>query len=323
MEGMHTFFYTDATGDRGSSEIMPDERAEGIRFDYVLREGFDYPYAGFSIIPDSGYLDLCAYRYLDVVISADTVCAVNIYLKTYEDSITREGDYITYRFCEKNLRIDQTARSYRIDLTKMTTPQWWLSVHGLEELGPPDLSRVIYFDVATCIRLLDRKGTVHLHSLTFRRDMRGWYGALFALIAPLSLAGLRLRRKSRLLKRSDPNPISYEKLQTQSSCPDDEQRIAACIGRRYCEAKLTLEDVSKECGVHWSRVSSILKKRHDLSFKQYLNTIKIEEAKRLLRQTDRKILDIALSVGYGDVSHFNRTFKQYVGCSPREYRKGA
>ena len=57
------------------------------------------------------------------------------------------------------------------------------------------------------------------------------------------------------------------------------------------------------------------------TFKQYLNIIRITEAKRLLRETDNQITSCAYNVGYNNIPHFNRTFKQLEGISPKEYRK--
>ena len=58
-----------------------------------------------------------------------------------------------------------------------------------------------------------------------------------------------------------------------------------------------------------------------MTFKQYLNKIRLSEAKRLLKETDRQIADIAYHVGYKNVTHFHRIFKQNEKISPNEYRK--
>jgi len=55
---------------------------------------------------------------------------------------------------------------------------------------------------------------------------------------------------------------------------------------------------------------------------EHLNRVRIQEACHLLRTTDQPILDIALAVGYNNISFFNRTFRRLRTCSPREYRQG-
>ena len=54
---------------------------------------------------------------------------------------------------------------------------------------------------------------------------------------------------------------------------------------------------------------------------RYLLNRKMSEAKRLLQETNEKILDIAYRLGYEDISHFNRAFRNSVGCSPSHFRR--
>lgn len=53
----------------------------------------------------------------------------------------------------------------------------------------------------------------------------------------------------------------------------------------------------------------------------YLIELRIREASRLLRTTDRPITEIAFEVGFSDSNYFSRQFRNAVGLSPREYRK--
>ena len=49
--------------------------------------------------------------------------------------------------------------------------------------------------------------------------------------------------------------------------------------------------------------------------------VETEEAKRLLRYTDKPITSISAYLGFSSQSHFSRVFKKYANCLPNEYRK--
>jgi YesN/AraC family two-component response regulator len=55
----------------------------------------------------------------------------------------------------------------------------------------------------------------------------------------------------------------------------------------------------------------------------YLTLKRIDEAKRMLRQTDKLLFEIASEVGYKDSRYFSFVFKKIAGCTPSDYRKGA
>ena len=56
---------------------------------------------------------------------------------------------------------------------------------------------------------------------------------------------------------------------------------------------------------------------------EYIAKVRINNAKVLLKTTDKRISDIAVQIGFFDHSHFIRTFKKIVGATPAEYRKSA
>ncbi|WP_100407357.1 helix-turn-helix transcriptional regulator [Bacillus solitudinis] len=53
----------------------------------------------------------------------------------------------------------------------------------------------------------------------------------------------------------------------------------------------------------------------------YINSIRINHATRLLKETDRKIVDIAMDVGFENQSYFIKTFKKQKKCTPNSFRK--
>lgn len=64
----------------------------------------------------------------------------------------------------------------------------------------------------------------------------------------------------------------------------------------------------------------LFKRTVGLSAMDYLNQLRINAACEALISTDRPISEIAFSVGFGNLSNFNRQFKRSMGCTPRSFR---
>ncbi|KAA1246406.1 AraC family transcriptional regulator [Aquimarina sp. RZ0] len=62
------------------------------------------------------------------------------------------------------------------------------------------------------------------------------------------------------------------------------------------------------------------KRNFNKSFTNYLNEFRIRKSCQLLRQTNKKLLDIAEECGYENMSFFHRQFKKYIKKTPSEYR---
>ncbi|KAF0235494.1 MAG: melR, partial [bacterium] len=53
----------------------------------------------------------------------------------------------------------------------------------------------------------------------------------------------------------------------------------------------------------------------------YLIAVRIEQAKRLLIETDESMVNISLAVGYSSQSHFTKVFRTFTGLTPTKYRE--
>jgi AraC-like DNA-binding protein len=65
----------------------------------------------------------------------------------------------------------------------------------------------------------------------------------------------------------------------------------------------------------------LFKKSTGLNFTEYVSRIRVEHARTLLINSNRRISEIAFEVGFQSLSTFNRVFKNVVGLSPTESRK--
>lgn len=84
---------------------------------------------------------------------------------------------------------------------------------------------------------------------------------------------------------------------------------------------LSMTIVSNEVSMNYSLFSLLFKQYTGVNFVNYLQNMRIEEAKRLLETTDWRVNEICARVGFQDEKHFLKSFKAAVGFSPTEYRK--
>lgn len=84
---------------------------------------------------------------------------------------------------------------------------------------------------------------------------------------------------------------------------------------------LTLTEMAARTNFSVSHFSALFKKHTGSSFVNYVNGLKIEEAKKLLSATSYSISEITGIVGFSTTPYFSRVFKSTVGLSPLEYRK--
>lgn len=84
---------------------------------------------------------------------------------------------------------------------------------------------------------------------------------------------------------------------------------------------LNLEDVANNVAISPQYFSKVFKEETGRSFIEYLTHLRLEEAKKLLKENNLSIKEICFEVGYKDPNYFSRLFKKQVGCRPTEYVK--
>ena len=79
--------------------------------------------------------------------------------------------------------------------------------------------------------------------------------------------------------------------------------------------------MAEEFQMSLSYLSQYFKLHSGKNLSDYVSELKLDQAKKLLKETDEAIKDVAQAVGYYNVNSFNRRFKQMTGYTPGEYRK--
>ncbi|MEK0447662.1 MAG: hypothetical protein RLZZ399_2983, partial [Verrucomicrobiota bacterium] len=82
-----------------------------------------------------------------------------------------------------------------------------------------------------------------------------------------------------------------------------------------------LDDLLKLTAMSRATFARQFQRHAGKSFSELLNELRIHSVCRALRETDTPVAVIALEEGFNQLSFFNRIFRRYVGCTPREYRR--
>ena len=105
---------------------------------------------------------------------------------------------------------------------------------------------------------------------------------------------------------------------------DDKTKLLAAIDQYILEnitEPITNQTLSAKFGLVSSYISRLFKSYKGLSPSDYIQQIRIEKAKELLKDEELKVKDISFLVGYPDPFHFSRVFKNATGYSPSQYRE--
>nr|WP_080985210.1 AraC family transcriptional regulator [Yersinia pseudotuberculosis] len=87
------------------------------------------------------------------------------------------------------------------------------------------------------------------------------------------------------------------------------------------KSELTRESVANKFYISPNYLSHLFNKSGSIGFNEYLNHVRLEQAKELLKTYDAKIKEIAHSCGFADSNYFCRVFRKNTGRSPSEYRR--
>ena len=99
--------------------------------------------------------------------------------------------------------------------------------------------------------------------------------------------------------------------------------VAAVLSyiHRYYTENFTIEDLAKACNASASYIRQRFKQELGVSVMQYREELRIARAKTMISSGEFKLKEIADLLGYYDIYHFSKRFKEVVGVSPGVYKQ--
>lgn len=336
----HLPWHLEAAADEvqgGLSTIKINDDKFSLSFDFKIVKKVEHPFASVALVftnPDheKTLIDLSQYDTL----SFNTKCApantLTLGIATFDESISRREDLLTYRSPAAFFSCSENWAQIELDLTRLETPQWWFDMFKL------DLARQAYtLDQVSRITIgstfqspANVMAEVQINELTLHgRDWRYMYlFGSFMLIAWVGYALWLFRQYARALTKDlqdkiqrDRPLVAYQQLSVEPHRDKEKSAILRFMATEYANAELDLETMVAAINISRTKINDILKAEMGYTFTTYLNKLRLTEAARLLAEKEEaNVAEIAYSVGYKNVSYFNKLFKEEYGCTPKTFK---
>lgn len=323
---------------KGTSTIRLLDAAPGtVAFDYKLTRVGPFPFAAAHVEAKDAHgkpvlVDLRRYDTITFVARCKPAFPMSLGMTTFDEKVSKPGQFITYRSAETYFSCNEHGVPVSLDLRRMTIPAWWLYMMHLD-LSSQDykLDKVAQFSFgSTSQAAFDVDVHVEISNIVLRgHDYR--YLVALAIVVTGSLIVFAMwffRTHARTLRASlnsklkkDLPLVAYRQL-TLAPYPDEEKAsVLKFIATNYTNAELDLEGVVAGTGANRNKVNEVLKTELGMTFTGYVNKLRLTEAARLLTEKSAAtVAEIAYSVGYANVSYFNKLFKEEYGCTPKAFR---
>lgn len=90
--------------------------------------------------------------------------------------------------------------------------------------------------------------------------------------------------------------------------------------KKYLNSELKLSSIASELKIPTNYLSQVINEKVEGGYNRFINALRINHSKELLRNTDLKIFAVAMESGFGNKNTFNQEFKRQVGKTPSNYR---
>lgn len=301
--------YTDQ--DEGGNSEISFASDNPIQFSYTIKNQKEYPFAGIYVEDTLGGVKINLQRYdqVEVHISSTKSTLIPITLNALWNLKNRPYQKLVKTNKEKSVHV--------FNISEFQTPPWWMKYNNVLDDSNQDFSEVLTLNVEDGIHL--ESGTqdqIIISKIAFSKNNN----PTLLTMGVIEAIGLIILFLIPFFKpEKEFIPIAASKINLDNS-ENPKDMIISVIGENYAQPDLTVRKVAKMIGLKESEVSKNLKLSFKKSFKEYLNFVRLEEAKRLLKNTSLNVSEIAYTVGYNNVTHFNRVFKSSEGISPNEFR---
>ncbi len=310
------------SSEKGNSTIDLFSSEDQIKFEFTLREGFHTPYAGIQS-STGNFIDISSYSRMKIRMKASKSQKVRVILINYLKGFTQASNLMSNMYLIKELPVTDEMTDYTLNISDFHAEKWWYELNNLPPFDPaikPDLQSITAINIENDENMRKNlQERLNIEHISFSGS--GYKEILIPLILVafyFAMAAAAAKFKPKSFKQ---NISDYKKVNIGNSTDNSLKTLISALLEHYTDSDLTVEKAASLSGVGIDKIPKLIKTGYNMTFPQYLNAIRMTEAKRLLSETNAKIIEISFAVGFGNLSHFNRCFKSSEKISPKDYRK--
>lgn len=293
-----------------------------IHLTYQLSATKSEPFAGFFLYKKDSvqpFFELNKYN------------AIKIHIKSNKGKripITLAFDYKGFTSAQRELStIPFTAvieyngeKEYTVPLSEFKEQDWWFRFHRkkINDFPKVDFDRGKFLIIGSCQALKGGlEDEIVISSIKFFNDNT----VVYLTFSILLLVGWIVFFVYYQLVNKKKVFIPYVIQEIQDNSNSKLEMVVQFVATHYDNPELDQVLMQKQLGISAREIGLLLKNNFNTTFKNYVTEVRLTEIKRLLKEGETPISDIAYQCGFKNITHFNRVFKNETGLNPKKYRE--
>ena len=114
--------------------------------------------------------------------------------------------------------------------------------------------------------------------------------------------------------------LSFFEFRQTKKQPEPFELIIDYIDNHYRDKDLSLKKTAHIFSYTEKHLSFLFQKNMSINFRKYLNSLRMQYAIEIMRNTNLSVKEIALECGFSDATYFSKVFKKSQGVSPQKYK---
>jgi len=321
----------------GASTLTINDATYSLNYTFSINDGAEYPYASLALLFNvensaNGLIDLSRYSSLKLSVNCSPANVISLAVYTQDSKITDLADPASYRIPMTFFSCEDKWQDVTIDLQHLEVPEWWLRLHKFalsdRKYRLDKVSRIAFGNSAQSP--LNTPAQVKIAEVQLQAE--NWhYMLIFGALATFVWVGFGFwvfKQHTKMLiaelqqkVQMDRPLIAYQQLSIEPHKDKEKQIVLRYLATEYPNPELSLDTIISATGINRAKINLILKDEIGLTFSAYINKLRLTEAARILSEKpEASVGEIAYSVGYNNVTYFNKLFKNEYNCSPKTFK---